>query len=385
MRRSSGLLAPRGGFTLVELLVVIAIIGTLVGLLLPAVQSAREAARRMQCQNGMKQIGLGVFNFESANRRTPYAGQCDSTGDGSTVYMVHSPATMILPFIEQNAIYNQFDLSYDVAGYGGSVNSAGNWALPSGATLHPKAKGRAYDDVGFAAGQAAAKNSIPTFLCPSVPSGERDPISKYGGFDYMFVAISDVNSTVGDPLYGQRQTPSNTDAWRAQVVGGCLDCSESGFRRVSDGTSNTLLAVEDASRSHPDVARFGSFSARPSVTGTSQADPVKTSNSAGALGARRVFAWADPDACTNGFSGPNGSTGSKIAKLNQNATPIGGPATCLWQTNNCGPNDEPFAFHPGSVNAVMADSSVRSISDGIDGIVFKFIVGANDGKINPEF
>jgi type II secretory pathway pseudopilin PulG len=364
----------------VELLVVIAIIGTLVGLLLPAVQSAREAARRMQCQNNMKQIGLGVFNFESANRRLPYAGQCDSTGSSTTVYTIHSPATFILPFTEQNAVYNLFDMTYDVAGYGGSINSAGNRVLASGATLHPKAKGRSYDDVGFTAGQTAAKTSIPTYLCPSVPSGERDPTSKYGGWDYMFVAISDVNSTVGNALYGQRQTPTGDANWVAQVVAGCLDCSETGFSRVSDGTSNTLLCVEDASRSHPDVARFGAYSTRDAVTGSSAADPVKKTNSAGALGARRVFAWADSDATTNGFSGPSSSTGSKLAKLNNNATPIGGPAECLWSTNNCGPNDEPFSFHPGNVSGVMADSSVRTFSDGIDPIVFKFIVGANDGQ-----
>ena len=75
MRRSSGLLAPRAGFTLVELLVVIAIIGTLVGLLLPAVQSAREAARGMSCGNNLKQIGLGIANFEAANRYMPTSGE----------------------------------------------------------------------------------------------------------------------------------------------------------------------------------------------------------------------------------------------------------------------------------------------------------------------
>ncbi|MFN5274883.1 MAG: type II secretion system protein, partial [Planctomycetota bacterium] len=80
----------RRAFTLVELLVVIAIIGILVGLLLPAVQAAREAARRMSCSNNVKQMGLAVHNHESAYKRLPHSGQCDSTGSSTTVYMMHS-------------------------------------------------------------------------------------------------------------------------------------------------------------------------------------------------------------------------------------------------------------------------------------------------------
>ena len=374
------------GFTLVELLVVIAIIGMLVGLLLPAVQSARESARRSQCLNQMKQIGLGVMNFESANKKLPYAGQCDSTGSSSTVYMVHSTATMILPFMEQIQLYNQFDTRYDVAGYGGTVAANGNRTLPSGALLHPKAKGRSYDDTAHTPGQTAAKTIVPTFICPSVPGGAvRDPVSNYGGFDYMFVALSDVMSTAGDPAYGTRTTPAGSAAWLAQVQEGCLNCAEKGFERVTDGTSSTILCIEDASRSHPSVAAFGAYSSRDAITGSSQADPVKKNNASGADGARRVFAWADPDACTNGYSGPSNSTGSRLARINQNASPIGGPTECPWATNNCGPNDEPFAFHPGGCNVVMADGSIRFMADSIDGVAVKWLVGAKDGQPTPDF
>jgi prepilin-type processing-associated H-X9-DG protein len=221
-----------------------------------------------------------------------------------------------------------------------------------------------------------------------VPNGPvRDPIAGYGGFDYMFIALSDVNSIVGDPLYGQRQTPTgNNTAWKAQVVEGCLNCTDKGFERVTDGTSKTILCIEDASRSHPDVPLYGSYSTRDALVGPSgQADPVKKNNASGALGARRVFAWADPDTVTNGYSGPNGSTGSKLAAINQNSIPVGGPTTCTWQTNNCGPNDEPFAYHQGGVNLVMGDGGVRFMAETIDGVAVKWLVGAADGVPTPEF
>lgn len=104
-------MSKRGGFTLVELLVVIAIIGILVGLLLPAVQAAREAARRMQCSNNLKQIGLAALNYESANRAFPAGGIWkgptnaarglrDLRGSG------WAWSYAILPYIEQTAAYN---------------------------------------------------------------------------------------------------------------------------------------------------------------------------------------------------------------------------------------------------------------------------------------
>jgi prepilin-type N-terminal cleavage/methylation domain-containing protein len=96
----------RGGFTLVELLVVIAIIGTLVGLLLPAVQSAREAARRSACSNNSKQLGLGLLNFESARKRLPAANV-----SGATTYVAGTAGfswiTQILPFLEETNLYTQ--------------------------------------------------------------------------------------------------------------------------------------------------------------------------------------------------------------------------------------------------------------------------------------
>ena len=96
---------------------------------------------------------------------------------------------------------------------------------------------------------------------------------------------------------------------------------------------------------------------------------------------RREWRGLDPDAAANGVSGPNGSTGSKLAKINNNNSPTGGPTTCPWTTNNCGPNDEPFGFHSGGCNAVMADGSVRFMKESIGPDVLKFSVGADDGQV----
>ena len=110
----------RRGFTLIELLVVISIIGVLIALLLPAVQAARESARRAQCTNNMKQIGLGIHNFENANGYMPpdvehnIASLVDN--DPSAVYTGaqyerQGVMALILPYIEQSPLYNSLNLS----------------------------------------------------------------------------------------------------------------------------------------------------------------------------------------------------------------------------------------------------------------------------------
>jgi prepilin-type processing-associated H-X9-DG protein len=162
-----------------------------------------------------------------------------------------------------------------------------------------------------------------------------------------------------------------------------LNCDGGGIERVIDGTSNTILWIEDASRSHPDVGDYGAYSNRFTPV-SSPADPINMSS--GPNG-RRVFAWADADAVGNGFSGPSNAIlpASRKAQLNNYANPIGGPAECRWSVNNCGPNDEPFSFHVGGVNATMGDGSVRFLSENIDGLVIKWMIGADEGQpVDPS-
>jgi prepilin-type N-terminal cleavage/methylation domain-containing protein/prepilin-type processing-associated H-X9-DG protein len=368
------------GFTLVELLVVIAIIGVLIALLLPAVQAAREAARRSQCVNNMKQLGLGVLNFESGQKQLPPSGQCDSTGGASTTYMIHSTATMILPFIEQAAVYNQFDHKADpITAYSATPSGAG-FTTSTGCLLHADAKGLNYDDPAHPAGQTAAKAKIDAFICPTTPIANdgRDPVHGYGGIDYMVVALSDVDTREDSATFGMRTPGSGSAAWQSQVVAPMLNCDGGGMKRLTDGSSNTILWIEDAGRSHPDVTDFGAYSSRfTPVSGA--ADPI---DMASGPNGRRVFAWADADAVANGYSGPSNAVApaSRAARLNNYSTPIGGPTECRWSVNNCGPNDEPFSFHAGGLNATMGDGSVTFLSETIDGIVVKWMIGADDGQ-----
>lgn len=135
-------MSRKSGFTLVELLVVIAIIGVMVGLLLPAVQAAREAARRMQCSNNMKQLGLAVHNFASTYQdKVPMLGEAEEGGHWTA---------FILPFVEQNTVFER--LGFD------TVNWATGAGLPSANIDSTNAVERQI---------AAAELRIETFRCPS--------------------------------------------------------------------------------------------------------------------------------------------------------------------------------------------------------------------------
>jgi prepilin-type N-terminal cleavage/methylation domain-containing protein/prepilin-type processing-associated H-X9-DG protein len=365
----------RSGFTLVELLVVIAIIGILVGLLLPAVQAAREAARRMSCSNNLKQIGLATHNFESAYKRLPHPGQCDSTGGASTVYMTQSTPTLLLPYIEMSNVYDLMDHTLTKA----QMITAGY--INTGA-MHNNARGAAYHDPAYPNTVRAAKTSIPTYVCPSTPidQGARSP-DGYGAWDYMFISVSDVEERTGQS-WEQWSRPLTAADRVLNTKQGCLSCEgKAGFNMITDGTSNTILCIEDAARAHPSVGTYGSLSSRPAFL---DADTVAWSG--GTTGGRRMYAWADPDSGTNGLSGPSNalSPASRVVKINQNRMPKGGPPECRWLNNNCGPNDEPFSFHTGGVNAALADGSVRFVSENVDSMVLKFSATAADGNTVPE-
>jgi len=186
------------GFTLVELLVVIAIIGILVGLLLPAVQSSREAARRMQCSNNLKQIGLGLLNYESANRRLPAGGIQSNFISGFA---------SILPHLEQANVYQQYDFTLY---YTHSKNVA------------------------------VSKQTVPTFLCPSTNIPREVP--------------ANANLASGDPVEVGSASTYLLNEGTNQYMGECdgafpaiYDTYRNRHLKLADftdGTSNTLAVGE---------------------------------------------------------------------------------------------------------------------------------------------
>src|SRR5215471_15235254 len=151
----------RVGVTLIELLVVIAIIAVLVAMLLPAVQQAREAARRSQCQNNLKQIGLAMYNYESSYTRFPSSGE--STNESLAIRQMFPVSfhVAILPFIDQTAISDAWN-------YGVHYTSLPNAAL--------------------------ARVNLPIYVCPSNGVTQPDALG-YGYTDYMPVAYCDIEPT----------------------------------------------------------------------------------------------------------------------------------------------------------------------------------------------
>jgi prepilin-type N-terminal cleavage/methylation domain-containing protein/prepilin-type processing-associated H-X9-DG protein len=309
---------PRG-FTLIELLVVISIIGVLIGMLLPAVQAAREAARRAQCTNNMKQIGLGLHNFESSKTFFPPSGirgtgicqpmniNVDATGKilpsgrrASSYFLTH-----ILPYMEETAVYNSYNVLID---FRSPVNST------------------------------AIGTQISSFLCPSSANGNR-----YHDFDDTNTS-GDMKQT-GGPWYGVHAAVTDyavsngvedliaASGWidvkvagqysMLQNVDGGHPNNVTRIAQVQDGLSNTLMVNEAAGR--PNLFRAG------------QMEDMTVTPGEGSAGG-----WADYD------------TGYTLHSYTLDGRKIPGP--CF---TGCYNGNEDYSFHPGGGNYLMGDGSVR--------------------------
>lgn len=234
--------AARRAFTLVELLVVIAIVGILVALLLPAIQSAREAARRSQCANNVKQIGVAMHNFEDTFRYLPPGGLSGGTQTEAhrllnvPIHVEHGWTVWLLPFLEQQGVRDRYRLDVD-------------WRDPLN--------------------QEARENVIGTLLCPSAPRTSRLVSFTSSAFGPVTAAVSDYG--VDNNISSALGSLGLIDPQSASAPQGVMRVNElQRFADVIDGLSNTSWLAEDASR--PTRYAFGRVKVSGFVSGAAWAD-----------------------------------------------------------------------------------------------------------------
>lgn len=347
------------GFTLVELLVVIAIIGVLVSMLLPAVQSVRQAARRTQCANKLRQIGLAVHNYESTHRRFPVnqvgPGRSDTVGGSEAGY--YSWLVPLLPFVEQNNLHSQFDLRIN-NGDGDSFRISES---------HPNA--------------VAASTSVPLFLCPSdEPSADNrvaglaNPASSnYAGnigWPSKASGFSDGSQSKSFNGVIPLERPGDAIAWH----GG----SKFGFAQISDGASNTAMVSERLIQTGNSVSALRNTDHR---LGSRHIVPPRSEPLTRI--AERILRSTDQHVVESAFTGRSWSSGYSLTAPTY--VHILGPNATLGHFSSSEREGDflvsPSSNHTGGVNLVRADGSVSFINDEIDREAWWTLGSRNDGRV----
>ena len=322
------MLQHKKGFTLVELLVVIAIIGILVALLLPAVQAAREAARRTQCSNHLKQLGLGFLNYESAHKGLP-PRRWQRADEGKTGW-----GTFLLPYIEETSLADQYQWEYNF-----------------------------YDPEN----KEVVETRLETFVCPSVdrdepiicgsgdnlvngwidylvPNGIRVPDNGFGASFPQWENSGNAHQALLDST--DTSVLANGDAGRAPRK----------LRQITDGLTHTLLVNETAGWPRH-------------FQGNEVEQIYESMGTRGCWAAWQsyVYSTSTRDGVTNAFSGDKASFST-----------MGDLADCGI---NCENKFAVYSFHPGGAMIAFCDGSVRFVNESLSGLAFAQMVAIDDGLV----
>lgn len=341
--------SKKRGFTLVELLVVIAIIGILVGLLLPAVQAAREAARRMQCQNNLKQQGLALLNYESAYKRFPSALMgCAQVAGAAPQDDGVSWACALLPYMEQTGLYSQ--LEQGAIALGGTLGTPGIMRRSKGGTWPTHGPLGPFTISGSGGSSTATTivpggdTLLPMYKCPSsalpnicpldwkIPGAQSSSIHHTGQYSAGY-ATNDYKAAGGS----QRGD-----------FGAMHKLYEARNRRIADitdGTSNTTIVTESTY-----------------LTGNGNPSNLAPTNF------EDWPIW---------FGGPN--TDESIRTNGRFSAPINAQTSFNRMVAAIN-DDSAFSYHTGGAQFVFCDGSVHFISESVAQQTYSDLNDISDGK-----
>jgi prepilin-type N-terminal cleavage/methylation domain-containing protein len=330
------------GFTLVELLVVIAIIAVLIGLLLPAVQSAREAARRVACQNNLRQLGLAVHNYESVRQHYPPASDLKgSRAAGGSTAQPWSGQSLILPYLEGDSLYRRIDFQN---GYHSDANRA---LLPP---------------------WGVAASRVDVLMCPSEPRDHArlapDGTPQHYPLNY---AVSVGHYLIHDPA-------SKTDGGAAFAPDGRLRHGS-----FTDGLSNTL-AMSEVKAFTPRYHDCSTPSSSPPAT------PADVFTSGGAWSTSNGHTeWVCGRSIHNGFT----TTFPPNTVIPHTRDGQSFDISVSSRREGLSPTEPTYgvipsrSYHPGGVNTLSMDGSVRTVASSIDGQAWRSLGSRAGGEIVP--
>ena len=331
---------PRRAFTLVELLVVIAIIGVLVALLLPAVQAAREAARRMSCGNNIKQLALALHNYQDALGKLPPAalGLTSCTGTSTETSGLNASGwTMALPFFEMGNLHAKYDFSSAAATY-----------VASGNTVPLKG------DPVSSGNAAVISTQLKIFNCPSDSGTPFLEEGKDGSSHYIVKAGSGVKGAKTSYDFSTNGPTACTQTWESYGAKQRLFStqSKSTIESAKDGTSNTIMLCETT---------FEVWDGRSPAWGYRGwvqvgINPTGSGNPPVGINTWPCCSWNSW--ATSPMPGRRGKLGS-------------------WGS--------PGSLHPAGAQFALADGSVRFINQNIDIVTLESLATANGGEVVSEY